>query len=205
MSDLVLVGRSSSHFTRLARIFAGELGVKYTFRPVLDMTVTDPVIYGDNPALKMPVLVDAEGSLFGCENICRELVRRSGANRQRIVMRGEMSDRIVANFEELTLDVMSGEVSLIFAKINKTEPSPRSLLSVGNSLRWLDDHVDDAIAKLPVERSFSFVEAALFCLMTHLPFREVMSVEAYARLLDHTRRFGLRESARTTEYRFDAA
>ena len=32
-----LVGRSSSHFTRTARIFALELGVPHTFRPVFDI------------------------------------------------------------------------------------------------------------------------------------------------------------------------
>ena len=30
--DIVLVGRSSSHFTRVARIFALELGVPHSFR-----------------------------------------------------------------------------------------------------------------------------------------------------------------------------
>jgi hypothetical protein len=50
MNDLVLVGRSSSHFTRVARIFALDLGVPHVFRPVLDMTSTDPATYADNCA-----------------------------------------------------------------------------------------------------------------------------------------------------------
>ena len=41
MNHLALVGRSSSHFTRTARMFALELGVPHAFRPVLDLTTLD--------------------------------------------------------------------------------------------------------------------------------------------------------------------
>src|SRR5579859_2021535 len=114
--DVVLVGRSSSHFTRTAQIFARELGVPYAFRPVLDITATDAAAYADNPALKVPILVDERGPLFGTENICREIVRRSG-QRPAVVLRGDVSERVVANAEELTLHVMSNEVTLILAKM----------------------------------------------------------------------------------------
>src|SRR5436305_538358 len=101
MSDqITLVGRSSSHFTRTTRMFAMDLGVPFEFRAVLDMTVTDPAVYGGNPALKVPVLIDAGGALFGTENICRELARRSG-RRDRAVLRGDLADRLVANAEEM--------------------------------------------------------------------------------------------------------
>src|SRR4051794_16783286 len=46
MDQPVLVGRSSSHFTRTARIFALELGVPHGFRPVLDMATLDLAAYG---------------------------------------------------------------------------------------------------------------------------------------------------------------
>ena len=51
----------------------------------------------------------------------------------------------------------------------------------------------------------SFVEVALFCVVTHLPFRQIMDVAPYGRLGDFCKRFGERESARATEYRVDAA
>ena len=77
--NLVIVGRSSSHFTRTTRIFAHELGVAHEFRPVVDMTTLDPRVYAENPALKVPILIDAEGPLYGTENICRALTRRSAS------------------------------------------------------------------------------------------------------------------------------
>jgi glutathione S-transferase len=205
MSDLVLVGRSSSHFTRVARIFALELGVPHAFRPVFDMTSLDAATYADNPALKVPILVDERGPLFGTENICRELVRRSGGA-SRVVLRGEVTDRAVANAEELTLHAMSTGVSLIMAKMSGGDglAPPKVRRSLENSLRYLDENLDAVLAALPANRALSFIEVALFCVVTHLPFREVMDVAPYHRLVDFCGRFAERQGARDTEYRFDA-
>jgi len=206
MSQITLVGRSSSHFTRILRIFALELGVAHTFRPVLDITAVDAAAYADNPALKIPVLVDEQGPLFGTENICRELVRRS-QKAARVVMRGELNDRVVANAEELTLHVMTSEVSLIMAKAAADgRPAPAKVSrGIENSLRYLDENLDALLAALPADRAFSFVEVALFCVLRHLPFREVMDVSAWTHLGEFCNGFGERESARATEYRFDQA
>jgi glutathione S-transferase len=205
MTDLVLVGRSSSHYTRVARVFALELGVPHAFRPVLDITSADPEAYAGNPALKIPVLVDEDGPLFGTENICRALARRSPAP-ARVVLRGDVADRLVANAEEMTLHAMSTEVILIMAKMaggDGAAPS-KARRSLENALRWLDEHAGRAIDALPADRALSFLEAALFCVMTHLPFRQVMDVAPYERLTAFCARFGEREGARATEYRFDA-
>lgn len=205
MTDLVLVGRSSSHFTRAARIFALELGVPHAFRPVLDMMSPDAATYAGNPALKVPVLVDADGPLFGTENICRELARRSDA-RSRVVLRGDVADRLVANAEEITLHVMSANVSLIMAKVggdDRLEP-PKLRRSLENGLSYLDESVDRVLDALPADRALSFLEATLFCAVTHLPFRLGMDVAGYERLGAFCARFGEREGAQRTAYRFDA-
>lgn len=204
MTEPTLVARSSSHFSRTARMFALELGVPHTFRPVLDLTSLDRAAYADNPALKVPILVDDAGALFGTENICRELARRSGKAAS-VVLRGDVGDRVVVNAEELTLHVMSSEVTLIMAKMTGSAPPKKVAASIENSLDFLDEHVDAVLAALPAGRLVSFVEVTLFCLVTHLPWREVMDVSRWARLGDFGRRFGERESARSTEYRFDAA
>jgi glutathione S-transferase len=203
MPSLTIVGRSSSHFTRIARVFALELGVEHAFRPVLDLTSTNLADYGANPAMKVPVLVDEEGPLFGTENICRALVRRSG--RTNVLLRGDVGDRVVANAEEMTLHAMSSEVTLILSKIAKTGPPPKVARSMENALAWLDENVGGVIAALPADRATSFAEVALFCLVTHLPWREVMDVSRYERLAAFERRFAERESAQRTAYRFDAA
>jgi len=209
-----LVGRSSSHFTRTARMFALDLGVPVAFRAVLDMTVTDPAVYGDNPALKVPVLIDAAGPLFGTENICRELARRSG-RRDRVVLRGDLADRVVANAEELVTHAMQTDVNLVIQAMATTAgpaaalpaagPAAKARRSLENVLAFLDEQVDRATAALPADRLVSFFETALYCLVTHLPWRKLMAVDAYARLTAFCAAYGTRPSARATEYRFDAA
>ena len=202
---ITLVGRSSSHFTRTARIFALELGVPFAFQPVLDIKTTDRAVYGDNPALKVPVLVDEQGPLFGTENICRELARRSG-RRARVVLRGDVADRVVANAEEMTLHAMgSGVIAIMTSLSGEGRPPPPKLgPSLENALGFLEAHVDAVRAALPADRLISFCETALFCLVRHLPFRKIADVAAYARLQAFCGSFGEREGARATEYRFDA-
>ncbi|MCA9628209.1 MAG: glutathione S-transferase N-terminal domain-containing protein, partial [Myxococcales bacterium] len=61
-SMLELVGRSSSHYTRVAQVFAHELGVPYRLVPVFDLTQLEADCYGDNPALKIPMLRESPDS-----------------------------------------------------------------------------------------------------------------------------------------------
>lgn len=187
-----------------------DLDVPVTFRAVLDMTATDPAVYGDNPALKIPVLIDAGGSLFGTENICRELARRSG-RRDRAVLRGDAVARVVANAEEMVAHAMQSDVIAVMqgmvgdAAAQASGPAAKVRRSLENSLAFLDAHVDEVIAMLPAERHVSFYETALYCLVTHLPWRKLMPVDAYARLAAFSATYGTRASARATTYRFDAA
>ncbi len=77
MTSLQIVGRRSSHFTRLTRIFAEELGLSYDVVPIYDMTAQDSAIYANNPALKLPILRIGEDVVFGTENICRAIADRA--------------------------------------------------------------------------------------------------------------------------------
>src|SRR5687767_3592758 len=166
MSDLTLVGRSSSHFTRVTRMFAIELGVPFAFRPLFDLTSVDTADYGDNPALKVPVLLTETGPLFGAENICRELVRRAGAKSKKarkktdFVLRGDVDSRLIANAEELTLHAMQTGVVIILGKSTGTVPAVKTMRSLENTLAWLDANVDAVLAALPEGRLISFVEVA---------------------------------------------
>jgi glutathione S-transferase len=206
MAAVQLVGRSSSHFTRVARIFALELGVAHDFRPVLDLTTLETSAYADNPALKIPILVDEQGSLFGAENICRAFLQRSGKAAS-VVMRGDVPDRAVANAEELTLHVMSSGVSLLMAKATggANAVPAKVTSSLQNSLRYLDEALETTLALLPEGRLFSFLEVTLFCVTRHLEFREIADVSPFRSLNDFCQRFAERDSAQATPYRFDSA
>jgi glutathione S-transferase len=205
MATAYLLGRSSSHFTRVARIFALELGVPHDFRPVLDLTTLDASAYAQNPALKIPVWVDEQGPLFGAENICHALRRRSAKTAPSVILRGDLPDRAVANAEELTLHVMSCGVSLLMAKMAGSTAPPKVAPSLHNSLLYLDETLPATLAALPSSRLLSFFEVALFCVVTHLKFRDIADASAFRQLQDFCLSFAERDSAKATSYRFDSA
>src|SRR4051812_43364066 len=105
-----LIGRSSSSFTRVTRIFAAELGVEHGFEIVPDLLSLDAADYGGNPALKLPSLRTPRGIWFGALNICREL-ERLAPRRPFIVWPEAYDGPLLANAQELTLHAMATGVT----------------------------------------------------------------------------------------------
>jgi glutathione S-transferase len=201
-----LFGRSSSHFTRVTRVFAAELGVDHGFEVVRDLASRDPAAYGGHPALRVPCLQTAEGVWFGALNICRELTRRS-KRELRVVWPEALEHPTAANAQELTLQAMANEVTLITSGLGgQAAPSAFRLKvqeGLERSLAWLDQNLERALAALPAGPRTSYLEVTLYCLLTHLDFRGVASTAPYARLTAFAREYGARPSAEQTPYRFD--
>jgi len=202
----VIVGRSSSHFTRVVRIFAAETSVDCSFRVVRDLMSSDVADYGGNPALRLPTLHTHRGAWFGALNSCRELSRQSRLM-QHIVWPEDLDQPLLANTQELAVQAMATEVALIMAELagpnagNRHQRKMRE--SLLNSLAWLEGNVRDALAALPAERDVSYLEVTLFCLFTHLEFRDVLPVAPYPALNAFCQQFSTRASAARTAYRFD--
>src|SRR4029078_9067701 len=104
-----------------------------------------------------------------------------------------------ATSERLARHVMSSAVSLIMAKLTGAAPPPKVVASIENCLDFLDAHIEAALAALPADLLTSFPAVSLFCLVTPLPWREVMDVSRWSRLGDFARELGQRDSARATE------
>lgn len=203
-AQVTLVGRSSSHFTRVARIFAEELGVPYRFKVVANLMNTDKADYATNPALRVPILQAPEGEWFGTLNICRELTRRSPAQ-LRVVWPEHLQTPLLANAQELVLQAMATEVELIMSSLAHSEPSrhlAKRRASLEGSVQWLDAHLTRIIAALPL-RDLSFLEASLFCLIQHLPFRQMLSTDPFHHLTAFCDTFATRASAQATVFAFD--
>lgn len=203
-SSNILYGRSSSHFTRVARIFAAELSVPYTFQIVRDLFSLDSDDYGGHPALKLPALQTRDARWFGTLNICRELARQS--HRQtRIVWPEALATPVLANAQELVLHAMSTEVTLVMSKVGggttESQHQQKMTASLAQSMAWLEHNMATAIAALA--RDLSFLEVTLFCLVEHLEFREVLSMRGYPVLRQLASEFSNRASAKQTAYRFD--
>lgn len=203
----ILIGRSSSHFTRVTRIFATEVRVDYSFQIVLDIMSFNSDDFGGNPALKVPTLQTSRGAWFGALNICRELWRQS-SDRPRTVWPEELEEPLLVNAQELIVQAMTTEVSLVMSKLadkgadNAHHGKMRK--SLLNIMSWLEDNVRQVLAALPSNRELSYLEVTLFCLITHLEFRKVLPVDPYAELNRFCRQFAERASAGETAYRFDA-
>jgi glutathione S-transferase len=201
----VIVGRSSSHFTRITRIFAAELGVDYDLRVVRDLMSSNVEDYGGNPALRIPSLQTSRGVWFGALNVCRELWRQS-SRKPRVVWPEDLDVPVLANAQELASQAMATEVSLVMAKVGgggDGAHQAKMRTALLNMMAWLEQNVGAVLAALPPQRDLSFLEVTLFCLVTHLEFREVLPTAPYSELTRFCQQFSTRASVGATAFRFD--
>ena len=205
MAETVLVGRQSSHFTRVVRIVAAELEVPLRLQPILDLMSLDPADYGGNPALKLPVLLRGDAAIYGCLNICRVLAAGSGRG-ELIVFPEHGLDPLHLGAGELVFNAMGVHTEIVFHEVVSRRPPDAASLKrragLLGSLAWLDANLDAVLARLPPRRT-SVLEVALFCLLEHIPFRNPMDLSGFSRLADFVREFGARPSAQATPYCFD--
>jgi len=205
----VIVGRSSSHFTRVARIFAEALEVPYVLAPVHDLTATAADVFAGNPALKVPVLRRDDGRvLLGTENICRALAELAARDKG-IVWPEDLRDDLSRNAQELAWHGMNAQVQLVLGTLVAKLPADnvyfaKARAGFEGALRFLDDHVDDVVAALPERRDLSFFEVTLFCLVEHIAWRKTLPLESYPALVRFAAAFGTGDAAARTAYAFDA-
>jgi glutathione S-transferase len=203
--EVVLFGRSSSHFTRVARIVAAECGVEYEFRVLRDLFSREPADYGGNPALRVPALRTPRGLWLGAGAIAREFARLSRQS-PRLVWSEDVADAVVAGAQELVLESMATEVTLVMSVIAGASTDntlyAKRRQSLVNMLGWLDQNATRALAALP-PRDLSYLEVSLFCLITHLEFRQVLSTAPFEALNRFRMEFEQRPSARRTTFRMD--
>lgn len=206
MVKFELCGRRSSHWTRVARMFAHEAGVEVKYTPILDMAALNAAAYRGNPALRLPVLRMNGEVLVGTQNICRVFVA-AGNVPLRVVWPEVAPGVLLANAHELVLQAMATQVTIVFARYLAKIPDDNLLLrksqeSLEGSLRWLDVRIPDIITQLPA-RDLSFLEVSLFCLLDHLGFRQTSTLTDYPALQRFRAIFGERGSARVTPFGFD--
>jgi glutathione S-transferase len=207
MSSLQIVGRRSSHFTRITRIFAEELGSPYEIVPIYDMTAQDPAVYANNPALRLPILRIGDEVVFGTENICRAMADQAQES-VAIVWPEQLRSNISRNAQELVWHCMTTQVQIVFGTAMAKLPADnlyfeKARLSFAGALAWLDAHVSDALNALPAARQLSMFEVSLFCMIEHLHFRQTMPVAQYSNIEAFRKAFATRPSAQATAYQFD--
>lgn len=207
MTSLKLTGRSASHFTRVARVFAHELAVPIAFEVIHDLMGLDPAPYGGHPALKLPTLHVAGAPVFGTDHICRTLAALAGrAADPRVVLGSD--DALVRNAQELVWHAMAAQVQLVvgvqIAKLPADNPFfAKAAAGLRGALAWLEAHHDELDAALPTPRDVSLYEVTLFCLLEHLAFRPTVALDDLPRLRAFAAAYATRPSAIATRFQFD--
>lgn len=203
--EWILIGRSSSHYTRMARIVAAELGVRYRLEPIYDVMTDAPEAFGGNPALKMPVLKRGDVAVFGTLNICKVLAREARAESE-FFWPDEARSVSLMNAHEVLAHALAAQVEVVMHEIiaerPQDAPSRKRRQSLINCLQWLDRNLGDLRRELPGDR-LSIFDVGLFCLVAHVPFRNPMDLSGMPELVGFERSFGARPSAQGTPYRYD--
>ena len=203
-----IVGRNSSHFTRLPRIFAQELGVPLELVPIYDMRALGPEVYAGNPALKLPILRTEYGVMFGALNICHAIAERA-TRPARIVWPEDLRDELSRNAQEMVWHAMTAQVQIVMGTgIGKLPADNVFFVKIRTgfegALSWLETNLAAALRALPSPRDLSVFEVSLFCLIEHLSFRITVPVEPYPALARFASDFAAaKPSVRETAYRFD--
>lgn len=205
-----IIGRSSSHFTRIVLIFARELAVPFELVPIYDLTQLDPETFAGNPALKLPSLRRGGAVLFGAENVCRALAEIAPAP-VNVVWPEQLQSELLRNAQELVWHCMASQVTLVLGTAVHKLPADNAFFvkvraGYEGALAWLNLHVDEALAALDAtcpERTVSLLEVSLFCMVTHLQFRTTIPLDPSSGLVSFAARYGTRPAAEATAYRFD--
>lgn len=202
-----IIGRQSSHYTRVVRMLALELGIDAPLAPILDLMSTDPATYAGNPALKLPALRVGDDTVWGSQNACRLLARQVDGGETRLFWPEEAYTPLLMNAHEVVAHAMAAQVEVVFHEIVSKRPpdaaSRKRRESLINCLAWLDAHLDAIRAQLPADR-IALLDLMLFCLLEHLPFRNPVDLSGLPQLTAFVAGFGARASAQATPYRFDA-
>ena len=195
--------------SRVALLFAVELGVQVEFSPVVDLMSTDVEAFGGNPSLKVPSLLLGDTAVFGALNVCRKLALLS-EKKAFILWPEGMQHQLSVNALEVTLNAMGSEVFLLMNRMGSGEsagPLSPALQKTRKSLEggtaWLEDKLPSVLDLLPPGRDLSYFEVCLFCYLDHLEWREVMSLHDFPQLREFRDEFMRRPSAQATAYYFD--
>ena len=204
----LIIGRQSSHYTRVVRMLAIELGLDCALRPIHDLLSEDPASFGGNPALKLPALRLDDGTLiWGSGNACRALARLVEGGEARVFWPEQARTPLLMNAHELAAHAMAMQVEVVFHELVAKRPpdaaSRKRRASLVGSLAWLDAHLADIQAGFP-EGVLPLFALQLFALLEHLDFRNPMDTSGWPALRDFAERMRARPSAQATPYRFDA-
>ncbi len=167
-----------SHFSRKVRLVLAALGLEATLVDIGNVAGADPAMFGPNPLMKVPTLVDGDCVVFESDHIARHLVRRHDpADRL-----GVLDERIATlNARAVMNAAMAAEVELILAARTGIDTAAHARFdklraTIDQALAWLEASAG-VFPETPSYPGFHLVS-----LWDHLALYELRPLDAYPRL-----------------------
>jgi glutathione S-transferase len=168
-----------SHFSRKVRILLELYSVPYEFVDVGNVADADLEVFGKNPLMKVPALVDGDSWIIESDHIAKYIVDKFDPNDKYQV---KIENVIDLNIRALLNGAMSEEVKIILGKrtsipINEYSFFDKALASIGHGLDWLELNYP----KVDVE-CLKYRDIHLICLWEHLDCYKIISLDRYNNL-----------------------
>ena len=172
-----------SHFSRKVRILLGAWNIKVALIDIGNVGDSNREIFGPNPLMKVPALVDDTVTVLDSDHIAQYLTRRFDPDDQFGVL---TTDVELLNMRAVLNGAMAAEVEIILARRSGLDTSAyrrfdKIMDSVRGGLEWMEKHAS-SIPQQP-----SYVGFQLVCLWEHLIVFNILELN-YPKLRAHVDR-----------------
>lgn len=149
--SLRLVHTPRSHFARKVRLLLDGLGIAHVLVDAVDAGSAEAGVFGPNPLMKVPTLLDGDIAVFDSDHIAAHLVRtRDPADRFGVLT----ADVDVLNARAVLNGAMAAEVELVLAArggLDTAHPRfDKMRAAIAQALDWLHARAD----VFPVQPSY---------------------------------------------------
>lgn len=130
-----------SHFSRKVRILLAAMALPCELLDAGNVAAMAPALFGPNPLLKVPTLIDGEQAIFESDHIAQYLTRRYAPDDPFAVL---STDPALLNARAVMNGIMATEVELILAErsgidIKAQVRFDKMRAAIAQGLVWLED------------------------------------------------------------------
>ncbi|HET7500169.1 MAG TPA: glutathione S-transferase family protein [Kofleriaceae bacterium] len=196
MASLQLIGTPLSHFTRKIRILLAELGIEHELVRPPGVLAGQPEIYGGNPLMRVPTLIDGDVTLIESDHIALYLVNQHDPADRLGVRSDDVHD---LNRRAVVSGIMANEVVLILARrggltdLESVAYFRKLAAAIDHALAWLDHDVELDAAR------FDYGDIATICMWQHIMYYQLRpDLDRYTRIAARVAQFADRASIAST-------
>ena len=162
-----------SHYSRKVRILVDSLALNCDLIDVGNVADLSKDLFGPNPLMKVPTLIDGDCVVFDSDNIAQYLVRQYDSNDRFQVLTSDIS---VLNARVVMNGIMAADVEIVLAAragIDAQQPLQLQKMyrTIENGLNWLENNSRIFSTQL------SYIDFHLACMWDHLVFYNVVPLK----------------------------